>query len=205
MPARARPLPTHPSLRYLKLAAKRRLAVGEFPSLHAAQQAIASEYGQPSWAALKEFISGRPPVRSQALPHLEWVIARFAGADEPTWTPPGEQELLRHFSEQFLAVLPAAELVAQLASSSRDLREELLVVDQALLVVRARIAGAEVIAVAEGQPPNRLAGLNVIPLGGRITDARAPEPAARILGDVPAGVAAIADHAYAELGPAASC
>ena len=66
MPARQRPLPTRPSLRYLN-AAKRRLAAGEFPSLHDAQHAIAGEYGQPSWAALKDFISGQPPVRSQAL------------------------------------------------------------------------------------------------------------------------------------------
>jgi CubicO group peptidase (beta-lactamase class C family) len=203
MPPRQRPLPTHPSLRYLKLAAKRRLAAGEFPSLHDAQQAIASEYGQPSWAALKDFISGQPPVRSQALPHLEWVIARFADAGEPAWTPPGEQELLQHFSEQVLAVLPAGALVAQIASSSLDLHADLLVIEQEPLVVRARIAGAEVIAVAEQPPPHRLAGLHVIPLGGRITDARAATPPTSVIGEVPAGVAAIADEAYAELGPAA--
>jgi CubicO group peptidase (beta-lactamase class C family) len=203
MPPRQRPLPTRPSLRYLKLAAKRRLAAGEFPSLHDAQQAIAGEYGQPNWAALKDFISGQPPVRSQALPHLEWVIARFADAGEPAWTPPDEQEMRQHFSEQFLAVLPAGELVAQIASTSLDLHAELLVVSQEPLVVRARIAGAEMIALAEEQAPHRLAGLHVIPLGGRITDARAAAPPARVLGDVPAGVAAIADDAYAELGPAA--
>jgi CubicO group peptidase (beta-lactamase class C family) len=203
MPAGQRPLPTHPSLRYLKLAAKRRLAAGEFPSLHEAQQAIASEYGQPSWAALKDFISGQPPLRSQALPHLEWVIARFRDADEATWAPPDEQELRQHFSEQVLAVLPAGELVAQIASGSPDLHAELIVVHQEPLVVRARIAGAEVIAVAEEPPPHRLAGLQVIPLGGRITDARAAVPPTSVLGDVPAGVAAIADDAYTELGPAA--
>ena len=203
MPPRQRPLPTHPSLRYLKLAAKRRLAAGEFPSLHDAQQAIASEYGQPSWAALKVFISGQPPVRSQALPHLEWVIARFADAGEPTWTPPDEQEMRQHFSERLLAALPAGELVAQLASSSPDLHEGFLLVDQEPLVVRARIADAEVIAVAEESPPHRLASLQAIPLGSRITDARAAAPPTRVLGDVPAGVAAIADGAYAELGPAA--
>src|ERR1700722_6030532 len=120
MPAGQRPLPTHPSLRYLKVAAKRRLAGGEFPSLHDAQQAIAGEYGQPSWTALKELISRQPPVRSQALPHLEWVIARFKDADEPTWTPPDEQEMRQHFSEQVLAVLPVGELVALIASSSLD-------------------------------------------------------------------------------------
>ena len=88
MPAGQRPLPTHPSLRYLKLEAKRRLAAGEFPSLHDVQGAIAREYGQPSWAALKQFISGQPEVESHALPHLEWVIARFAGAGEPALDSP---------------------------------------------------------------------------------------------------------------------
>ena len=110
MPAGQRPLPTHPSLRYLKIAAKRRLAAGEFPSLHDAQQAIPSEYGQPSWAALKDFISGQPPVRSQALPHLEWVIARFADADERRGRPLTSRNCVQHFSEQLLAVLPAGEL-----------------------------------------------------------------------------------------------
>src|ERR1700722_2293063 len=193
MPAGQRPLPTHPSLRYLKLAAKRRLAAGEFSSLHEAQQAIASEYGQPSWAALKDFIGGQPPVRSQALPHLEWVIARFADAGEPTWTPPDERELRQHFSEQLLAVVPARELVTQITGSSPDLHAELIVVHQEPLVVRARIAGAEVIAVVEEPPPHRLAGLHVIPLGGRITDGRATVPPASVLGDVPAGAAGIAE------------
>src|SRR6202012_4196798 len=109
------------------------------PSLHEAQQAIASEYGQPTWPALKDFISGQPPVRSQALPHLEWVIARFADAGEPAWTPPDEQERRQHFGEQSLAVFPAGELVAQIASSSLDLHAKLLVVSQEPLVVRARI------------------------------------------------------------------
>jgi CubicO group peptidase (beta-lactamase class C family) len=202
MPAGQRPLPTHPSLRYLKLAAKRRLAAGEFPSLHAAQQAIADEYGQPSWAALKDFISGRPPVRSEALPHLDWVIARFADAAGPTWAPPGEEELRQHFSEQVLAAVPAGELARQLARGVAELREKPVVVDQEPLAVRARVPGAEVIAVSEETPPHRLTGLNVIPLAGRVTDPRAAAPSARALGDVPAGVVAIADDAYATLGPA---
>ena len=204
MPARQRPLPTRPSLRYLKLAAKRRLAAGEFPSLHDAQQAIAGEYGQPSWAALKQFIGGQPEVESRALPHLEWVIARFAGADEPAWTAPDETELRQHFSDKVFNLFSAGELVAEIVSKAPDLRGDLAVVDQAPLVVRARIADTELVAVAEESPPHRLTGIQPIPLGSRITDARvaAPRPA-RVLGDVPAGVAAIADDAYAELGPAA--
>ena len=54
-----RPLPGQPSLRYLKLEARRRLAAGEFGTLHDAQLAIAREHGQPSWTALKELIDSR--------------------------------------------------------------------------------------------------------------------------------------------------
>jgi hypothetical protein len=49
-----RSLPARPSLRYLKLEAKRRLAAGEFSTLHDAQAAIAREHGLPSWAGLKQ-------------------------------------------------------------------------------------------------------------------------------------------------------
>jgi len=67
-----RPLPGQPSLRYLKLEARRRLAAGEFGTLHDAQLAIAREHGQPSWAALKQLIEAAsscwaiPPSRSRA-------------------------------------------------------------------------------------------------------------------------------------------
>ena len=204
MPARHRPLPTHPSLRYLKLEAKRRLAAGEFPSLHDVQGAIAREYGQPSWAALKQFISGQPKVESHALPHLEWVIARFAGAGEPAWTAPGEQELRQHFSDAVFHVFSADELVAEILSKALDLRGDLVVVDQAPLGVRARIADTELFVAAEESPPHRLTGIQPIPLGKQITDARvAAPPPARTLGDVPAGATGIAADAFAELGPAA--
>jgi CubicO group peptidase (beta-lactamase class C family) len=204
MPARQRPLPTHPSLRYLKLEAKRRLAAGEFPTLHDVQGAIAREYGQPSWAALKQFISGQAEVDSHALPHLEWVIARFAGAGEPGWTAPGAPELRQHFSDQVFNVFSADELVAEIVSKAPELRADLVVVDQTPLVVRARIADTELVAVAEESPPHRLTGIQPIRLGSGVTDTRAvAPPPARILGDVPAGVTRIADDAFAELGPAA--
>jgi CubicO group peptidase (beta-lactamase class C family) len=204
MPVRQRPLPTHPSLRYLKLEAKRRLAAGEFPSLHDVQGAIAREHGQPSWAALKQFISGQPEVESHALPHLEWVIARFAGAGEPGWTAPGEQELLQHFSDEVLNVFSADELVAEIVSKAPDLRGDLVVVDQAPLMVRARIADTELIAAAEESPPHRLTSILPVRLGNQVTDARAAAPSpARILGEVPAGATKVAVDAFAELGPAA--
>jgi len=51
-----RVLPGQPSLRYLKVEAKRRLAAGEFATLHDAQLAIAREHGHSSWAKLKQQI-----------------------------------------------------------------------------------------------------------------------------------------------------
>src|ERR1022692_589278 len=72
MPGGPRPLPSRPSLRYLKLEAKRRLAAGEFPTLHHAQAAIASEYGQQSWAGLKQYISGQPQREIYAGAAVEW-------------------------------------------------------------------------------------------------------------------------------------
>ena len=50
-----RAFPGRPSLRFLKIEAKRRLAAGEFGTLHA-QLAIAREHGLPSWTALKESV-----------------------------------------------------------------------------------------------------------------------------------------------------
>jgi CubicO group peptidase (beta-lactamase class C family) len=46
MPGGSRSLPGRPNLRYLRLEAKRRLAAGEFPTLHDAQAGVAREHGQ---------------------------------------------------------------------------------------------------------------------------------------------------------------
>lgn len=125
-----RPLPGRPSLRYLKLEAKRRLAAGEFPALHDAQLAIAWEYGQPSWTALKQRIIELPTGECQVLPQLGWVISRFRGAGQPGWTAPGPDEMEQHFSPDVLAARPAPELIAAIASAAPALREELTVVAQ---------------------------------------------------------------------------
>ncbi len=60
MPGGSRALLDRPNLRYLRLEAKRRLAAGEFATLHDAQAAIAREHGQPSWAALKQLVQTGP-------------------------------------------------------------------------------------------------------------------------------------------------
>jgi hypothetical protein len=106
MPAAPRSLPDHPDLRYLKLEAKRRHAAGEFPSLHDAQTAIAREHGLPSWAALKQRVTAE--LDGHALIQLRWVMSRWAGAGEPGWTAPGDDELRQHFAQSFLSALPPA-------------------------------------------------------------------------------------------------
>lgn len=199
--APTRPLPGRPSLRYLKLEAKRRLAAGEFPALHDAQLAIAWEYGQPSWTALKQRISELPTAECQVLPQLGWVITRFRDAGQPGWTAPGPEEMQQHFSPDLLAARPGPELVAAIASAAPVLREELTIVAQTPLTVQVRIGGLEVFASAAADPPHRLTGLLAVPLGRQITDPRvAAPPAARPSGDVPATVEEIADESFAELG-----
>ena len=97
MPGGSRSLPVRPSLRFLKLEAKRRLAAGEYATLHDAQAAVAREHGLPSWAGLKQACALRPEPESHALDQLHWVISRFSAADAPGWTAPGDR-LLRSWT-----------------------------------------------------------------------------------------------------------
>lgn len=201
MPAGPRPLPSRPSLRYLKVEAKRRLAAGEFPALHDAQAAIAREYGLASWAALKQLVCGQLQQESHAQAQLSWVIARFRDAGEPGWTAPEEHEMRQHFDDGLLTAIPAGELAGEFIGMAADLREELVVLGQAPLEARVQIAEMEYLASVEADPPHRLTGLHGRPLSGPVTDTRmaAPLPA-RSLGDVPAELAEVADEACAELG-----
>jgi CubicO group peptidase (beta-lactamase class C family) len=200
VPDERRALPSRPSLRYLKLEAKRRLAAGEFAALYEAQAALAREYGLPSWAALKQRCD-QVQQDSHALEQLRWVLARFRDAGEPAWTTPDDDELRQHFDDQFLTAVPAAELIAEITSVAADLREEPVVIGQAPLSARVQIAGLEVLASVDADPPHRLIGLQAFPTGRRVTDTRvATPPPGRVLGDVPAEMAGIADGAFAELG-----
>src|SRR5512133_1430970 len=149
-----RRLPSRPSLRYLKLEAKRRLAAGEFPSLHAAHAAIAWEYGLPSWTALKQQLSwGQVQQESHALAQLRWLIARFQDAGEPAWTAPDDDELRQHFDAQFLREVPASQLVAAITGVVADLRQEPIVIGQTPLSVHLQLGGLEGFALVEADPP----------------------------------------------------
>jgi CubicO group peptidase (beta-lactamase class C family) len=116
MPGGTRTLPDRPSLRYLKLEAKRRLGAGEFASLHDAQAAIAREHGATGWTALKQLVEAA--ATSHALVQLRWITGRFRDAGQPGWVPPGEAEIREHFSESFLALVTVRELVASITRSA---------------------------------------------------------------------------------------
>jgi CubicO group peptidase (beta-lactamase class C family) len=201
MPDQSRSLPFQPSLRYLKLEAKRRLAAGEFPTLHDAQAAIAREHGQRSWTALRHFIDDQSQLESHALDQVRWVITRFRDAGEPGWDAPGDGELRQHFDEQFMSAVPADGLVASITAVAARLHDELVVTGQAPLAVRAQIGGLEVFASVAADPPHRVTGLQGVPLGRPATDARvAAPPPARTVGEVPEWASETAEWAPRELG-----
>jgi CubicO group peptidase (beta-lactamase class C family) len=206
MPGGSRSLPDQPNLRYLRLEAKRRLAAGEFPTLHDAQAGIAREHGEPSWASLKQLVCDPANQESHALDQLRWVISRFSGAQEPDWTAPADDELRQHFSEHFLTVLPPDALVAEIRKLAADLRGDPVVIRQAPLQAQVELAGLRYLAAVEAEPPYRLSGLRGLPLGSRVRDPRVTDPASAPVatqGDVPPEAPAIADEAFAELGLAA--
>ena len=159
----SRSLPVRPSLRFLKLEAKRRLAAGEFTTLHDAQAAIAREHGLPSWAALQQVCALASEPESHALDHLHWVISRFSGADAPGWTAPDSGELREHFDDRFLAVIPARTLVEQASKMAADLRAELVVLSAGPLEAVVQLAGLRYYAAADATPPHRLIGLRGFP------------------------------------------
>jgi CubicO group peptidase (beta-lactamase class C family) len=209
MPGGSRALPDRPNLRYLRLEAKRRLAAGEFATLHEAQTAIAREHGQPSWASLKQLVEAGPDGQQEesqqedghALAQIRWVISRFSGAVQPGWTAPGPDELGQHFSDRFLDALPPARLIEVIGKLAADLRGDLVVIGQGPLEAQVELNGVRYIAAVEAEPPHRLIGLRGLPTGSRLRDPRTGPPVPqRTRGDVPAGVPALADQAFAELG-----
>jgi CubicO group peptidase (beta-lactamase class C family) len=200
MAGSARTLPAQPNLRHLKVEARRRVKSGEFPALYEAQLAIAREHGQPSWAALKELVCGQSPEESCALAQLKWIISRFADADAPGWTAPGEQELRQHFHDEFLGRIGADKLVGIITGMAADLREEYVVAGLSPLSVQLQLAGWQIHAMADTRPPHRLKIVTRFPLGRRIADPRVAAPGTRTLGEVPPAVDRVAAEAFTETG-----
>jgi CubicO group peptidase (beta-lactamase class C family) len=62
------------------------------------------------------------------------------------------------------------------------------------------IGGLQLEAAVAADPPHRLTGLRLFPLGERVTDPRVAAPSTRTSGEVPAAAAAVAEESLAELG-----
>jgi len=130
----SRSLPDQPSLRFLRLEARRRLAAGEFTGLWEAYLAIAREHGFPSWTALKQVVvsDSRPDPDEAVLDQAGWVVSRMAGAGQPDWTAPAGQELAEHFGQSFLDLEVSGRLIAGLSGMARAgwPRDEVTVITQ---------------------------------------------------------------------------
>jgi CubicO group peptidase (beta-lactamase class C family) len=189
-----RDLPDRPSLRHSKLEAKRRLAAGEFTTLHQAQLAVAREHGMSSWAALKQHIVAAGAGQGHALAQVRWVFGRYGEADEPGWTAPDRDELSEHITEQLLTA------AAILRSVAPKLREDLVVLDAGPLHLRAKVADLLVEADVEPEAPHRLTSLRVSPGGAPATDPRVAQPPGASFGPVPGPVPGFVEDSYADLG-----
>jgi CubicO group peptidase (beta-lactamase class C family) len=195
----SRAFPDRPSLRYLKLEAKRRLAAGEFATLHQAQLAIAREHGRPSWTALKKHIEAERPT-SHALTQVRWVMSRFAAADTAEWTSPDDEELRQHFDDRYLSLVPPDWLTRLFSTVAQQLREHLTEVRAEPLRLRARLADLRVEAATEADPPYRLRQLRLYPLETKVEDPRVAAPPMRSSGAVPQEAAAVVAESFSELG-----
>ncbi len=196
MSDQSRALPEQPNLRYLKIEAKRRLAAGEFTSLHDAQLAIAREHGFSSWTALKESIDDTKPV----LAHVRWVTMRFQDADEPGWLVPDDDELREHFQDQYLALMSVPTLVKTLRGVAPKLRAELVVAQVTEQSLRVRLGDLRIEAIVEPDPPHRLTALRMYPGGRRVTDDRIAGPSTHLTGEVPDQVVRMVEASFDDLG-----
>ena len=196
MSDQSRALPDRPSLRFLKLEAKRRLAAGEFATLDQAQLTIAREHGLSSWTALKQHIEAA----SHALARMRWVMSRFATADAPGWTPPGEEELRQHFDDRYLDLVPPDWVNRLFGTLAERLRDGLTDVRAEPLRLHARLADLRVEAATETDPPYRLRQLRFYPVERKVRDPRVAAPPTHTAGPVPEEAATVAADSFTELG-----
>ncbi len=123
MSDQTRELPEQPNLRFLKLEAKRRLAAGEFATLHEAQLAIAREHGLSSWTVLKETVTDDQTEPNLALAQVRRLISRFRDAGSATWVRPTAEDAREYFTEEFLAAVPPDTIIDMLIKAAAAFRE----------------------------------------------------------------------------------
>lgn len=197
MSDQSRQLPSTPNLRFLKVQAKRRLADGEFTSLHDAQLAIAREHGFSSWTTLKLAVDGE---QSSALNQVRWLVTRFVDARRPEWTAPDETEIRAHFHERFLTTIPLDTLITNLSTVAQPQPAELTVTRAGADHVRAQLGDVRIEAATETGNPGLFSALRLYPVGSRVTDPRIADPRIVLSGDVPESAVDLAETSMAELG-----
>jgi hypothetical protein len=144
-----RELPEQPNLRFLKLEAKRRLAAGEFATLHDAQLAVAREHGLSSWTVLKETVTVGQAEPNHALAQVRWLVSWLRDADAATWVRPADDEVREHFAGDFLSLV-----IDMLAEVVGPLRGDLVVIGEpSERSVRVQVGGLRLEALAEADPP----------------------------------------------------
>lgn len=195
--------PERPNLRYLKLQAKRRLAAGEFTTLHDAQLAIAREHGLSSWTALKQFVESQTQAETAAdgpaLHQLRWLFARFDQADTEGWREPDPEELAEHLESPTLNNLTPQRLTAQLRPLAARLRQNLEVLENTPTHALARFGGFQVQAAVRREEPHRLVALRIF-RAGPATDPRAADPTTTVTGPAPDTAVDLAERSFEELG-----
>ena len=201
MSDQTRELPEQPNLRFLKLEAKRRLAAGEFATLHDAQLAVAREHGLSSWAVLKETITADQAGPNHALEQVRWLVSRFRDAHTAAWVRPADDEVREHFTDDFLSLAPPGTIIDMLTRVAEPLRQDLIVIDESSdRTVRAQAGGLRLEAFAEAEPPHRLIAAQFYRVSELVTDERVAAPPAVTAGPVPAEAMAIARESFAEVG-----
>jgi len=196
-----RELPDRPSLRHLKLEAKRRLAAGEFTTLHDAQLAVAREHGMSSWATLKEHVAAAEAEHGHALAQVRWVFGRYGEADAPGWIAPSRDELSEHCTERMLGLVSPESIAKTLAGIADRLRADLVVIDADPSRLSAQAGDLRVEASVEPDAPYRLDILRVFFAGDvAVTDARAARPPSEGSGPVPGQVPGLLEDSYSKFG-----
>lgn len=195
-----RVLPDHPSLRFLKIEAKRRLAAGEFPTLHDAQLAIAREHGTSSWAVLKAAVEAGARTASHAAAQVTWVVQRFRDAPSPGWLPPAPEELAERFDESYLRLVPAPTLIDSLRSVAGRLQQEIVVLDASADRMRGQVSELRIEAATHADAPHRITTLRVYPVVPVVADSRTSRPPTAVSGTVPREAERVASDSFTELG-----